>query len=80
MAILRRNRNKRIGDVQRLPNIKPKPAAAKHYNLVRLQLPDGEETVAAFTDHELTRAIARGKKNPEDTARMKVGRVRDWLD
>ena len=80
MAILRRNRNKRIGDVQRLQNLKPKPAAAKIYNLVRLQLASGIEKVAAFTDYELSRAIKRGEKNPEDTARMKVGRVRDWLD
>ena len=71
---------KRIGDVNRVTNEKPRPNSATNYNLVRLQLPDGTEVVAAFTDFELQRAITRAERNPEDTAKMKVGRIRDWLD
>jgi len=56
----------RIGDLKIVINQNPKPAAKKAYYAIRLQMPDGEEVCALFTEKQVALAVERAKKNPED--------------
>jgi len=71
-------RAKRIGDVQKVDNLRPHPAANKTYNHLRAQLENGDEINLLFTDFELKRAYDRAKKNPEDCP--KVSFLRNLFD
>ena len=68
----------RIGDLQVVENKNPHFAANEQYNYLRVQLPSGEEVNLLLTENELTRAIARAKKNLEDIS--KVSWIRNLLD
>jgi hypothetical protein len=61
---------KRIGDLQEVSNKNPHWAAAKKYNFIRVQLPDGTEIPLLFTDKEILRAKIRANKNPEDLPKV----------
>ena len=69
---------KRIGDMQAIINKNKKPSANLNYNHIRVQLDDGREVHMLFTDAEITRAIDRAQKNPEDCP--KISWIRDILD
>ncbi len=69
---------KRIGDLQEVLNKNPHWAAAKKYNFIRVQLPNGREVPLLFTDKELLRARKRADKNPEDLPL--VSTLRDLFD
>lgn len=69
---------KRIGDIQKVDNQKPKFGANLKYNFIRVQFPDGSEVNLLFTDKEIQRAQERAAKNPEDLP--KVSLFRDIWD
>lgn len=48
-------------------NTNPSPTAAKKYNHIRVDFPDGESRSLLFTDKEIEKALDRANKNPEDT-------------
>lgn len=56
----------RLADIQEVLNENPHWAAAKKYNHVRIEFPNGEEKSLLFTDAEIARALTRAEKNPED--------------
>ena len=68
----------RLGDLTEVENTQPHWAAAKKYNHLRVQFPDGVEKSLLFTDKEIVRALNRAEKNIEDLP--KVGWIRDFLD
>jgi hypothetical protein len=69
---------RRIGDVTRVQNQNPLPAAAKEYSHIRVQLAAGGERSLLLTDAEVQRALRRAKRNPEDCP--KISWLRDALD
>ncbi len=68
----------RLGDVRKVTNKNPKPAANKQYWFFRGQMPGNKEVPFLFTEAELKRALDRAKKNPEDC--IKPGWVQDLFD
>lgn len=71
----------RIGDAVLIENMSKKFGANKTYYLVRLQMPDGEEVDAMFTEDQIDTAIDRAKANPEDVPKNTIiDKVRDALD
>jgi hypothetical protein len=69
---------KRIGDLQKITNKNPHPAANSQYSHIRVQVEGGEEVHLLLTDAELARAVDRAEKNPEDC--LKASWLRDILD
>lgn len=69
---------KRLGDLQKVSNQKPKFGANLEYNYIRVQFADGSEVNLLFTDNEIKRAQERAAKNPEDLP--KVSLFRDIWD
>lgn len=69
---------KRLGDIQEVNNNNPHWKAAKKYNHLRVQFPNGEEKSLLFTDKELQNALTRASKNPEDI--LEISWVRDLFD
>ena len=74
----KKQRAKRLGDLQSVENQDPHPAANLKYSHIRVQFPCGEERSLLFTDKEILRALDRADKNPEDLP--KVNWLRDLLD
>ena len=68
----------RIGDAIRVKNQESKTSANEDYLYTRIQLEDGEELELLFTDEQITTAIERAKKNPEDLP--EINWLRDLLD
>lgn len=68
----------RIADLVKVENKNPHWAAAKTYNSVRIQFPDGKEETLLFTDREIEYAKHRAKNNKEDLP--KVSKLQDLLD
>lgn len=68
----------RIGDITKVTNKRPKPAANREYFYLRGQLKGNKEVAFLFTKAELQRAMDRAKKNPEDCIRP--GWVQDLFD
>jgi hypothetical protein len=68
----------RIADLQEVLNTNPHWAAAKKYNHVRIQFPNGEEKSLLFTDKEIENALYRASRNEEDLP--KVSWLRDLFD
>lgn len=56
----------RLGDIQEIVNSNPHWKAAKQYNHLRVQFPNGDEKSLLFTDKEIQNALKRADKNPED--------------
>lgn len=56
----------RIGDISIVQNKLKHFAANSQYNHIRIQLPNGQEKSALFTDKELLKGLDRAEKNPED--------------
>jgi len=69
---------KRLGDIQEVDNTNPHWRAAKKYNHLRVQFPDGVEKSLLFTDKEIQNALDRASKNPEDI--LKVSWIRNIFD
>lgn len=72
----------RIGDLIRVENKNPKPAANGSYLGIRIQLEDGTETWAFFTDSQIKAGIERARKNNEDIPEMKgiFNKLQDMMD
>jgi hypothetical protein len=68
----------RIADLQEVLNKNPHWAAAKKYNHIRVEFPDGTEKSLLFTDREIENALDRASKNLEDLP--KVCWLRDLFD
>ena len=68
----------RLGDVVKVSNQNPKPAANKEYFFFRGQMAGNKEVPFLFTEAELIRAKDRAVKNPEDC--IKPGWLRDLFD
>jgi hypothetical protein len=69
---------KRLGDLQIVDNKNPHWKAARKYNHLRVQFPNGDEKSLLFTDREIQNALDRAVKNPEDI--LKVSWLRDLFD
>ncbi len=69
---------KRLGDLQVVDNKNPHWKAARKYNHLRVQFPNGDEKSLLFTDREIQNALDRAVKNPEDI--LKVSWLRDLFD
>jgi len=61
---------KRLGDCVLVENMKAKPAAAKKYNHIRVQFPDGSERSLLLTDSQIKVALDRAEKNTEDLPKV----------
>lgn len=72
----------RLGDLKIVVNQDPKPTANKSYYAIRLQLPDGKEISALFTESQVAQAVLRAKKNPEDVpeASSIFQKIQDLVD
>ena len=72
----------RIGDLIRVENKNQKSSANRSYLAIRLQLEDGTETWAFFTDSQIKDGIERARKNNEDIPEMKgiFGKLQDMMD
>tara|TARA_B110000495_G_C22883042_1_gene514998 strand:+ start:473 stop:685 length:213 start_codon:yes stop_codon:yes gene_type:complete len=68
----------RLGDLTVVENTQPHWAAAKKYNHLRVEFPDGEEKSLLFTDSEIVNALKRADKNTEDLP--EVSWIRDIFD
>jgi hypothetical protein len=68
----------RIADAKKVLNQKKRTNAASEYFVVRVQFEKNVEKTLLFTQHEITRAINRAKKNPEDCP--EVGVLRNLFD
>jgi hypothetical protein len=68
----------RIADVVEVHNQEGKFGSADTYYAIRLQLENGEEKTALFTEHELKTAVERAEKNPEDVPT--VSKLRNFFD
>jgi len=68
----------RIGDLKEVINRNPRFHAAKKYNYIRVQFPNGMEVPLLFTNNQIKRAIERANKNPEDLP--EVSWIRNLLD
>lgn len=63
---------------EKVTNTDKKSSASKSYYQTFVLDEDGNEQFALFTTHELSQAIKRGKKNPEDEGTSYRNRRRWW--